>query len=540
MTATEPTGVGEGRYRRRSPVAELIRAEQQNAERLLLRWADGELSVREFASLARRCARDLQTRFGLTAGDRVAIVGRNSVLRLAWQYGAYWIGVVEVSVNYELKGPMLAHILTDSDPMLILADPDLITELADYVGTEDTWPLIDPHTEASSVDAAELDEHERAIRADELATILYTSGTTGPSKGVMLPRAYFANHADSVRETLGLAEGDVGYFVLPFFHVDAHIVFPAVIASGSALAFNQRFSVSRFWSEVEEFGCTWAFVIGSVLSAVATVPHPEPATIALKRFLGAPIPGDAYEFFEDALGITILSMYGQTEADGPTFERFDRRRRGSAGIVCDGFELAILDSAGQPVSTGEVGEICHRPRFPNMIMIGYWNRPEATVESWKHLWFHTGDLGRIDQDGYLFYCGRLTDSLRRRGENISAYELEAVLREAPGVVEAAAIPVIDELGGEDEIKVVISHSENSAFDAALFFAYCEGALPRFAVPRFVEVVDPHIFVRSVGTGVIQKHRLPHTVSGHAVIDRLRLRDADRVTTSTDRSNDSWK
>lgn len=538
--ASELTLIGEGRYRRRSPVAELIRAEQQNPGRLLLRWNDGELSVREFASLARRCGRDLQRRFGLTAGDRVAIVGRNSALRLAWQYGAYWIGAVEISVNYELKGPMLGHILTDSDPTLILADHDLITELADYTGTEATWPLTDPHTEASAVDAAQLDEHEMDISPDELATILYTSGTTGPSKGVMLPRAYFANHADSVRETLGLVEGDVGYFVLPFFHVDAHIVFPAVIASGSALAFNQRFSVSRFWSEVEGFGCTWAFVIGSVLSAVATVPHPDPATIALNRFLGAPIPADAYEFFEDALGITILSMYGQTEADGPTFERFDRRRRGSAGIACDGFELAILDPAGQHVPTGEVGEICHRPRFPNMIMIGYWNRPEATVESWKHLWFHTGDLGRIDQDGYLFYCGRLTDSLRRRGENISAYELEAVLREAPGVVEVAAIPVNDELGGEDEIKVVISPSDDNAFDAVSFFAYCEGALPRFAVPRFVEVVDPHIFVRSVGTGVIQKHRLPHTVSGHAVIDRLRLSGADRATTSTDRSNESWK
>jgi carnitine-CoA ligase len=524
-----------GRYQRRSPVAELIRAETAHPDRLLLRWDEKDCSVGEFATLARRCAADLRDRLGIGPQERVVLIGRNSVLRLAWQYGVYWIGAVEVSVNFELKGPMLAHVLTDSRPAIILVDEDLIGEVATHAGSVRLESLAEPMVTADAIDPAALDELEAAIAAEDLATILYTSGTTGPSKGVMLPRAYFANHADSIRETLVLREGDVGYFVLPFFHVDAHIVFPAVIASGSALAFNQRFSVRRFWSEAETFGCTWAFVIGSVLSAVATASHPAKETIAFSRFLGAPIPDDAYEFFEDILGIPILSMYGQTEADGPTFERFDLRKRGSAGIACDAFEIAILDAAGHRLPTGQVGEICHRPRYPNMVMLGYWNRPEATVESWKNLWFHTGDLGRIDDDGFLFYCGRLTDSLRHRGENISAYELEAVLRNAPGVVDVAAVGVVDDIGGEDEIKVLVSCDQDVVLDADEFFDYCSKNLPRYALPRYVEQVEPHAFVRSVGTGVIQKHRLSRAVTGAGVIDRLAL-DATRAPYPT-REND---
>lgn len=521
MTNPEAPAVpASARYRRRSPVAELIRAERLRPDRLLLRTVDTDVSVAQFAELARSCATDLLLRFGVQAGDRVAVVGRNSLLRLAWQYGAYWIGAVEVSVNFELKGPMLEHVLTDSAPTLILSDPEFLHELEGHAGAVRIQPLAAPVSASEDVDVAELDAVEAALGPDLLATILYTSGTTGPSKGVMLPRAYFANNADSISEALELSEGDIGYFVLPFFHVDAHIVFPAAVMSGSALAFNRRFSVSRFWTEIETFRCTWVFVIGSMLSAVATVPAREALTAT--RFLGAPIPQESYEFFEDGLGITILSMYGQTEADGPTFERTGRRKRGSAGIACDAFEIAILDESGHRVPSGTVGELCHRPRYPNLVMTGYWNRPEATLDAWRNLWFHTGDLGRIDEDGFLFYCGRITDSLRRRGENISAYELESVIRDAPGVVDAAAIGVVDALGGEDEIKVLISCAGDGEFDARSFFAYCEDALPRYAVPRFLEVVDPRLFVRSAGTGVIQKHRLSRAVTGDGIRDRQAL------------------
>ncbi|QSE91516.1 AMP-binding protein [Rhodococcus pseudokoreensis] len=507
-------------YLRRSPVEVLTRSETVSPSAALLITADGTVTVAEFAARARQCASDLLTRFGVRAGDRVAIVGRNSVHRLTWQYGLYWIGAVEVSVNFELKGSMLHHVLTDSDPMLILTDEEFRDEVAAHSTGVPIHEATDPLTPADSVDRAELDRVEASLPGDLLATILYTSGTTGPSKGVMLPLGYFANHAQSIRRMTGLNAGDIGYFALPFFHVDAHIVFPAVVESEAALFIPPRFSVRKFWPDVRSYGCNWTIAVGAMLAAVATVEPPPLEEIPLTRVFGAPIPPEVYEFYEDRLGIPVLSMYGQTEADGVTHETLDVHRRGSAGVACDAFEVTILAPDGRRLPPGETGEICHRPLFPNMTLSGYWRRPDATVKAWRNLWHHTGDLGFLDEDGYLFFKGRMTDSLRRRGENISAYELEAVLRQAPGVADVAAIGVVDQLGGEDEIKALVACEDGAAFDVSGFFDHCEQRLPRYAVPRFVEQVDATVFVRSPGTGVIQKHRLSTAVSGVGIFDRL--------------------
>ncbi|MGV9866679.1 class I adenylate-forming enzyme family protein [Rhodococcus koreensis] len=512
-------------YLRRSPVELLLDAEEIRPEAPLLAWPEGRASVAQFAQAARRCAEDLRTRYGIGPGDRVAVVGRNSFDRLAWMYGIFWIGAVEVSVNFELKGAMLRHVLADSDPVLILSDDDLLAEVASAAPTVRVETLSAPAARPTDADAAALDASARQLGGDRLATILYTSGTTGPSKGVMLPHGSFANHAHSLQIMLGLEEGDVGYIVLPFFHVDMHVYLPAVIASGSSIFFIPRFSVRRFWSDIQANSCTWTAAVGSMLAAAATTNPPESEDIPLRRMIAAPVSGDSYEFFEDRLGITILSMYGQTEADGIAHEHPERRRRGSAGVPCPAFDVAILGRDGRRMSPGEVGEICHRPHYPNMVLSGYWRRPEATVQAWKDLWYHTGDLGIIDDDGFLFYRGRITDSLRRRGENISAYELEAVLREAPGVDDAAAIAVVDELGGEDEIKVIVACPDGLMLDSAAFFEFCAENLPRYAIPRFVEQVAASEFVRSPGTGVIQKHRLSKSIDADTVVDRMALEPA---------------
>lgn len=506
-------------YLRRSPVGLLIDAQRRRPNQPLLAWPGASATVAEFVCLARRCATDLAVRFGVVAGDRVALVGRNSIERLAWQYGAYWIGAIEVSVNFELNGSMLAHVLRDSDPQLVLVDDELCDAVRGEAAGIRVEAIASPNTVATDVDSSRLDEAESRLAADGLATLLYTSGTTGPSKGVMLARGYFANHAQTFVDMLGLCPDDVGYFVLPFFHVDGHILLTSAIVSGSSLFFTPRFSVRRFWSEISANGCTWWAGVGSMLAAAATAEPPAPEDIPLRRIMAAPVTDNLYEHYEDRLGIPILSLYGQTEADAVTYERADQRRRGSAGKPSPAFEVGIVAPDGRRLRAGAVGEICHRPRFPTMTMRGYWRRPEATIAAWTDLWYHTGDLGAFDDDGFLFYRGRMTDSLRRRGENISAYELESVLREVPGVTDAAAVAVVDELGGEDEIKVLVTCETGHELDAVAFFAHCTERLPRFAQPRFVEQVSATAFVRSPGTGVIQKHRLSTSVTGDAVLDR---------------------
>lgn len=508
--------------RRCGPVIDLIEAESIRSSAPLLRWPDGEWTVRQFADAARRCAGHLRE-LGLVAGDRVAIISGNSQWRLAWQFGVWWIGAVEVSVNAELRGPMLEFVLEDCEPRLVLAEREMISGLPSVAGTP---VVVMDEVELRRIDkhiSDELDDAAALLDASALGTILYTSGTTGASKGVMLPRAYFSNLGSVVGRVLDLGDGDVGYFVLPFFHVDAHIVLPAVIQSGSVLSFDRRFSARRWWPQVRQFDATWAFVIGAVLSVVMTTDPPPDGVGRLNRFLGAPIPAEAYDYFEDGLGIDILSMFGQTEADGPTFESRDRRSRGSAGWPCAGFDVEIHDPTGVPVRPGEVGEIVIRPQAANMMTLGYWRRDDATVEAWRGLWFHSGDLGRLDTDGFLTFVGRLTDSLRRRGENISAYELESVIGTAPGVAECAVIGVLDEMGGEDEIKVFVVPDEPTAFEVEAFFEFCEQSLPRYAVPQILQITQSSTFVRSVGTGVIQKRRLSTDVEGQGIYQRSATR-----------------
>jgi carnitine-CoA ligase len=219
------------------------------------------------------------------------------------------------------------------------------------------------------------------------------------------------------------------------------------------------------------------------------------------------------------LGIPIYEIYGQTEADGVTFGTPERRRRGSTGWACSGFDVVILGPRGEHLPPGATGEIAYRPSGANMMLQGYWRRDEATVEACRDLWFRSGDLGYLGADSFLWFVGRMRDVLRRRGENISAFELETAVRNAPGVTDCAATAVRDPLGGEDEVKLFLALQDPTTFDAAAFFAWCDEHLPRFAVPRYVEIVDAALFVRSAGNGSIQKHLLPAGL-GPATIDRL--------------------
>jgi crotonobetaine/carnitine-CoA ligase len=191
-----------------------------------------------------------------------------------------------------------------------------------------------------------------------------------------------------------------------------------------------------------------------------------------------------------------------------------------------GFDVRIVDEFDEPVPLGETGRIIYRPQEPLMMTYGYWRKPEVTAEACRNLWWHTGDLGRLDEDGCLWFEGRLSDSLRRRGENISAWELEATVRGAPGVRSCAAVAIRDEIGGEDEVKVFLTLEEDGGeWDPAGFFAYCEENLARFAVPRFVEIVSEEQIVRGPGTGAIQKHLLPkqntpHTIDREQVLGQM--------------------
>ena len=502
--------------RSRSVIEELRVAEAERPHRVLLRWRGGHATVAEFADTARCVANGLRS-VGVRPGDRVAVLAANSERFIALWYGIYLAGAVEVPVNADLRGSMLDHVLGDSDPAFVLAEPDFIERVRAVARPglrviEVQNALLEAWRGAPTIEYAD-------PRPGDLATIMYTSGTTGPSKGVMLSHGYYVNLGHVWRMVQRFDDADVLYFILPLFHIDSHVVFAASLEAEATFSLVPRFSASRFWDDVAEFRATWFLAVGFMVAAVARQPSPERGRTTLRRGVAAPIPAEAYEFFEDRLGIPLYEIYGQTEADGVTWSTPERRRRGSAGWPCAGFEVAILGPEGEILPPRTHGEIAYRPATAHMMLQGYWRREAATVQSFRGLWFHSGDLGYLDEDGFLWFVGRMRDVLRRRGENISAFELEATVRAAAGIAECAAVPVRDALGGEDEVKLFLALDGASPFDPAAFFRYCHQNLARFAVPRYVEIVEASLFVRSAGTGSIQKHLLP-AQNGPTTIDRL--------------------
>lgn len=506
---------------RTSPLDELRKAEQRDPDRLLLRWREGEWSVRQFARSARLMARGVRL-LGVQPGDRVSIVAGNSEWYAALSYGIYMAGAIESPVNTELRGPLLKHVIEDADPAALLVEPDYLEQ----VRSAEVSRHLTVFDEAWRASLAGLPESEEAQpAAEDVAAIIHTSGTTGPSKGVMLSHGYFANCADVWCNVCEIGPEDVTYWVFPFSHVDAHIQIAMAIERGAVLAFVPRFSRRRFWDDIRSFDASVFAALGWMLSILAEDGPPERRhELRLNRGVCCPVSQDNYEFFEDKLGVHLLEIYGQTEADSPCFGTRSKRRRGSGGWPCSGFDVEVHDAEGRSLNAGQRGEIVYRPGAANMIASGYWRRPEATLAAWHDLWFHSGDLGHFDEDGFLWFDGRLKDVIRCRGENVSAFELESTLRDAPGVYECVALPVPAERGGEEDIRVLIVPSEGTEFDVEAFVSFCESHLARFAVPRYAELVEESALTRSAGSGAVQKHKLPAEV-GPDAIDLLAFQTA---------------
>jgi crotonobetaine/carnitine-CoA ligase len=325
----------------------------------------------------------------------------------------------------------------------------------------------------------------------ETATIMYTSGTTGPSKGVMLPQKYYPSQAARITESYPLSADDVIYCVQPLFHIDARGFLSTVIALRATAILGQRFSASRFWDELREHGATAFGTIGTMLWLLfKQSPQPDDRDVPARLAMCSSTPAEIWRDFEERFDVTIVEGYGMTECLLLTCSTADGQQTspGRIGRPAPGIEIRLVDGDDAPVPVGEPGELVYRPHDEFAMMQGYWNKPEATVETWRNLWFHTGDLVREHPDGSLEYIGRKKDSIRRRGENVSAWEVETVVLAHPGVLEAAAIGVASEVGEED-VAVLVVTVPGTTLDPVELVEFVGNDLPRFAVPRYVEIVE---------------------------------------------------
>jgi crotonobetaine/carnitine-CoA ligase len=288
----------------------------------------------------------------------------------------------------------------------------------------------------------------------------------------------------------GYKRDDVLYTCLPLFHGNALVgtCFSA-LAVGAAIALSRRFSVSRFWDEVSSMGATQFNLLGVMANFLwAQPPSPQDRSHRVRQCTMVPLPTFAHEF-EERFGLQLTSIYALSDYGLGTLlpPGHPPEKRGSAGQPAPGVDLAILDDEDMAVPQGVVGEIALRAREPWTTGQEYWKMPEATVNSRRNLWFHTGDRGYLDPDGYLYFVDRKKDAIRRRGENISSWEIENIIQAHPAVLEAAAYPVRAE--SEDEVMVSIVCREGQPLEPADLIAYCREHMSYFMVPRYVEYLD---------------------------------------------------
>lgn len=440
---------------------------------------------------------------GLERGERLAVLADNGVDALVAWFGANAAGIVDVPINLEARGEALRYLIDDAQPRALLGSAARLAEVAgltvelpeiaivldgdgaDLVGYRRVVSFASLRQSVADVES--IDRIERSTI--DLATIMYTSGTTGPSKGVMLPHGYYAGFARVMIDHYGLHQGAVVYVAQPLFHIDARWMVVSVLAGHASIVLGGKFSARRFWSDLRECGATHFLYIGTMMWILFKQDQtPDDAAHPPMVAVGSSTAWEIQAAFEERFNVTLYEAFGMTEGATMIVNDPSGRRHGSVGRASRVVEVAVVDEIDEVQPAGREGEIVFRPRYPNVMMQGYWNRPEDTLDRWRNSWFHTGDLGRIDKDGYVYFLGRVKDSIRRRGENVSAWEVEQALTLHPEVLEAAAIGVPSDVGEEDVAAVCVikigaglTHAELHAFVAR--------DLPRFAVPRYIEFVE---------------------------------------------------
>jgi crotonobetaine/carnitine-CoA ligase len=422
---------------------------------------------------------------GVNPGDRVLLSAGNSVLYLHLWFGIRWVGASCVPLHGQAPAATIATIVGDADIALAVADADGAERLNAADAPLEVLAFTDVDALAARVGGLTAAPVADAPRGAE-ATVMYTSGSTGARKAVVLPVAALLEGGRRLAQALALTAEDRLLLCLPLFHANPQVYgVMTALAVGSSVALVPRFTPAALIDQAIALGATGFTYVGTILARVAkTSPRVDHS---LRLCVGGGAPLEAWTTLEDAFGIAVHELYGMTETGGwVTANRAGQRRRGTCGVARPDVEVAILDAEGRRVPAGRSGEICVRPQAPDVLFAGYHGRPDLTLQRWRDLWFHTGDLGTLDVEGYLTFGGRADDTIRRGGENIAPSAVEDALREHPAVVDVAVVGVPDaELG--EEVKAVVVTRE--AVDPAALRAWCEGRLPRFAWPRYVELRD---------------------------------------------------
>jgi crotonobetaine/carnitine-CoA ligase len=499
-------------YRREDPrewvLPAILRARaERHPDRDCLRFGGGSwLSYGEVNSRSNRVANGLRA-LGVEKGEPVSTLLPNCEDHLPVWFGILKAGAVQCPINTAYRGDFLSWAINLPRARVLVIDDARLDRLADVAADLPSlervivWRSGAPAGPDPAVPWQPLEELWEASDAEpgvevgwtDDARIMFTSGTTGRSKGVIKQHAsdYFSGR--TYNEVCGVTEDDTLFTCLPLFHSNAQVLcgYPAMIA-GARVQYVDRYSTTRFWPQVAECGATILNTVSAMSYFIWSAPPSElDRAHAVTRIMAMPAPKDVYEAFEERFGIRFTEGYGLTETGMVTYVPPGESRIGSCGRSTPGFEVSVVEPGSDlPLPPDTPGEIVVDMKIPNIVMRAYVGMPEKTAEDFRNLKVHTGDLGRMDADGWLYFMDRVKDYIRRRGENVSSMEVERIVAQHPAVEEAAAIGVraTEGASAEDEILICVV-ADGPPPDPHALLTFCAERMPYFAVPRYVRFLE---------------------------------------------------
>lgn len=461
-------------------------------------------SFEDMLQVSSQLARGLR-QLGVNRSDRVAMLLPNCFELVALWFATSSLGAIEVPTNPGLKGDLLCHNLNNCGAEVLVADASALAELAKV---QDSLPslrtlilvgTVPAEARAAGIRIGRIVSFEECMTpqlgfdlvdvhySDPMA-ILYTSGTTGPAKGALMSHHHCYAWAAAMASNLGYTSSDSYFSALPLFHTDAQmfgVLLPLIYGTKTTLV--ESFSASRFWDQVRASGATATNLLGAMAVILMRAPASDNDRNPVRVCQCIPMVPDK-EAFERRFDMRLVTGYGQTETSFVTLDTVDDTRPGSCGRPHPDWEVAIVDEADRPLPPGSVGEIVSRPTKSWSMFSGYYRAEAKTVQTLRNLWYHSGDAGFMDKDGWLYFKHRLNEAIRRRGENISAYEVETVAEKHPDIVESAAFGVPSEFTEED-IMVVALRRAGASVEPAELLDHFRDLAPRHMVPRYIEITD---------------------------------------------------
>jgi crotonobetaine/carnitine-CoA ligase len=471
---------------------------EQHPDKPFMRLPDGDaISYGAFRASVERAAAGLAA-LGVKQGDYVNVWLPNGVDMVRIWFAINWLGAVYVPINTAYRGNVLAHVIANGGAELMIVASDLVERLAHIDraqlrtlvvagGKEHAIPGMEfVPLEKLDADPATLPPLKQPIEPWDVQSIIYTSGTTGRSKGVLSSYTHMW-HMTGVQAFPMLDETDCYLISLPFFHVGGTLPIIAMLNRGGTVGMGGDFATEAFWPTVRATGATYTILLGVMSTFLSKrTPSPDDRDHTLKKITMIPLPDDWRDFAE-RFGPTVWTLFNMTEVSVPIFSEPNPQAPGTCGKQRPGVDLRIVDVHDREVPVGEIGELIVRTDAPWALNSGYYKNPEATAQAWRNGWFHTGDGFRKDEHGNYFFVDRMKDAIRRRGENISSFEVEAEILTHPKIRECAVVAVPNEMA-EDDVLAIVAPATGAAVDPLELLEFLKPRLAHFMLPRYVRIM----------------------------------------------------